>query len=146
GPFAGGRRVQVRPRRDRARLHARPARLRALRRHDAARFGGGRRLLPDEGHRRTGPGAVPGQPGAGAPGTRTGAAARGGAPMRPAQRSAPAPRRWLRWGLLAAAAAVLTAAVVVGTLPSGRGPDPGPFTAPAPASCLAEPGAEQQDV
>ena len=48
-PLAGGRRVQVRPQRDRCRLHARCRRMGPLRRDDGRRHGARRRLLPHEG-------------------------------------------------------------------------------------------------
>ena len=57
-PLPGGRRVQVRPHRDRRREHARGQRLRALRRDDRDRRAARTRLVPDEG--RGGPPASPG--------------------------------------------------------------------------------------
>ena len=54
GPFARGRRVQVRLHQDRQRLHDRVQRLRALRRHHGRPCGARRQLLPDEGRDRRG--------------------------------------------------------------------------------------------
>ena len=47
-PFTGGRRVQVRPDRDRQRLHSRGRRVRPLRREDGRPLGARPRFIPDE--------------------------------------------------------------------------------------------------
>jgi Matrixin len=66
--------------------------------------------------------------------------------MRVRSGPANAARRRLGWGLLAAAGAALVAAVAVGLNPTDETSAPGPLQTPADARCVAEPGAEQQDV
>jgi hypothetical protein len=66
--------------------------------------------------------------------------------MRARPGTASAARRRLGWGLLAAAGAALAAAVTVSLIPIDESSAPGPLQNPADARCVAEPGAEQQDV
>ena len=54
-PLPGGLRLQVRPHHDRFRLHPRGRRRDALQRDDRRRRGARRRLVPDEGSRRSRP-------------------------------------------------------------------------------------------